>query len=139
MFKHALDETNRATDIVLIVSHRLADTFTNCLEASKVNNRLDRTVSCEHIIQTVLIADIKLLKDDHLIDLSGNLLHACKADCAAIAKIVDDYDLGEAAVAICFQDLDHCVRADVASATGDKERRLRLCCFRHLRFFSCQK
>ena len=92
----------------------------------------------EDIVEAVLIADIKLLKDDHLIDLSSDLLHAREADGAAVAEIVDDDDFSEATVALRLQDLDHSVRTNVAGAACDKERRLGLSCLRHLRFFSCQ-
>jgi len=105
--QHGLNERNRATHILLVVAQGHTDALTNGFQASEVNDRLDRRVSREHGIETVLIADIKLLKNDKVVGLSSDLLDARQADSATVAKVIDDDDFGEAAVALSLKQLDH--------------------------------
>ena len=132
MLQHALDENDCASDVVFIVLHGLAYTLSDSLESSKVDDREERTMGGEYSLHATLVAKIYFLKDDHIINFAGNLLHAFKSHSVAVDKVVDDHDLREPTVAFRLKNFNNCVGANIAYSSSDKQH---LGCLRRVTFY----
>ena len=66
MVPHLFAEDERTGQVVVIVFQRFLNTFANCLECSKVNDRIDVRVFIEYLFNTLFIQQIDLIESEIL-------------------------------------------------------------------------
>ena len=105
---HRLEQPQRTDDIVVVIAHRQRHRLTDCLQAGKMDDRLDR-IGRKNPVQRIGVTDVPV---DQLRPLATNLLDALQHLGRTVAEIIENQH-----IVVAVQQLDHRMRANIARAT----------------------